>query len=103
MAIADLIAKANEPTFYTKVGFIALKVAQAVSSEDVLTPDHVIRLAYANRIFRGEDNLPLLAAHMIASNGTLQATIQAGGEPPDGDLEFVFATIWTSRARAFEV
>lgn len=101
MAIGKLVAKANEPAFYTKVGFIAMKVAQAVASEDETTPDHEIRLAYANRIFRGEDNLPLLAAHMIASNATLQTTIGNDDEPTDNDLEYVFGSIWTARAKAF--
>jgi len=101
MAISDLIAKANEPTFYQKVGFLAMKVAQNVVAEADTVDDHVVRLAYANRIFRGEDSLVLLAAHMIASNATLQSTINDGDEPTDSDLEFVFGTIWTARAKAF--
>ena len=103
MAIADLVAKANEPEFYSKVGFIAMKVAQNVATEAPSTPDHEARAAYAQRIFRGEDNLPLIAAHIISSNGTIAATIEAGNEPPDGDLEYAFGAIWTARAKAFEV
>lgn len=103
MAIADLVAKANEPSFYTKVGFLAMKVAQNVATEADTTADHAVRLAYANRVFRGEENFPLLAAHMIAANGSLQNSINAGGEPTDGDLEYVFGEIWTSRAKAFAV
>lgn len=101
MAIADLVAKANSPEFYAKVGFIAMRVAQNVAAEDTQTADHAVRAAYAQRIFRGEDNLPLIAAHIISSNGTIAATIEGGGEPPDGDIEFAFATIWTARSKAF--
>lgn len=101
MAIADLVAKANEPAFYSKVLFIAMKVAQNVATEDPNTDSHAERLAYANRILRGEDNGPLIAAHIIASNGTIAAVIESSGEPPDGDIEYAFGAIWTARALAF--
>ena len=101
MAIADLVAKANEPAFYSRVMFIALKVAQNVASEAENTPDHAARVAYANRVFRGDDNAPLLAAHIIASNGTIASVIEGGDEPPDGDIEYAFSAIWTARAKAF--
>lgn len=102
MAISDLVAKVNEPAFYTKVLFIALKVAQNVASESEATTDHAARVAYANRIFRGQDSAALIAAHIIAANATIQNVINAGNEPSDSDIEFVFGEIWTARAKAFE-
>lgn len=102
MAIADLVDKAYDPDFYGKIGMLAMKVAQNVATEDPQTPEHAARVTYANRVFRGEDNLPLIASHIISSNGTIAATIEGGGEPPDGDLEYAFGAIWTARAKAFE-
>lgn len=101
MAISDLIAKTTDPAFYHKIGFLAVKVAQQVASEDPNTTDHAVRAQYAARIVRGEDNLLLLSAHVVASNGTIQSTIEAGNEPSDGDLEFALASIWTSRGKAY--
>lgn len=101
MAIADLVTKANEPAFYTKVLFIAFDVAQDVANENPQTTNHNTRVAYANRILRGEENAPLLAAHVISSNSTIRSTIEAGNEPPDNDIEFALSGIWTTRAIAF--
>lgn len=96
-----LVAKTAEPAFYSRVLFLALMTAQDVAAEDPETADHEIRASYANRIFRGEESASLLAAHVIAANPTIQATIIADNEPPDNDIQFVLASIWTGRAKAF--
>lgn len=101
MATSDLIDKANDPVFYQRVFFLALKTAQAVATEADTVPDYPARAAYAKQIVRGDDSATLLAAHVIASNGTIQSTINAGNEPPDADIEFALSSIWTSRALAF--
>lgn len=103
MATADIIAEASKPTFYTRVAFIALKVAQQVASEPVETPDHDVRAAYSGRVFTGQDKALLLALHLVASNATIAQNIEtSGGDAvPDGDIEFVLGSIWTARARAF--
>jgi len=103
MATKDIIAAASNPVFYTRVAFIALKVAQQVASEDPATPDHDIRSAYAGRVMIGDDKALLLALHLVASNATLSNILdtQGGDAVSDGDIEFVLGSIWTGRARAF--
>lgn len=103
MAAAARIAAARDPAFAGRVSFIAMTVAQNVASEDPGTANHAERAAYAQRVFRGEDRASLLAAHVIASNGTIASTIDNSGAAavPDGDIEFALAGIWTARALAF--
>jgi hypothetical protein len=106
MAVIDHIATARNAEFAARVMMLSLKVAQQVSSEDPAIPDHATRVSYANRIFRGDENPKMLAAHVIASNPTLQAQIDAnagalGSNIPDGDIEFVLASIWGARSVAF--
>jgi hypothetical protein len=103
MATSDIIAAASDPLFYTRVSYISLKVAQNVASEDESTANHVNRVAYAERIFRGLDNALLISMHIAASNPTIAATLETegGAAVPDGDIEFALATIWDARANAF--
>lgn len=103
MATSDIINAASDPVFYTRVAFIALKSAQNVTSEDPLTPNHVIRAAYAGRVLTGADKALLIALHIAASNGTIAATLESSGGAavPDGDIEFAMGQIWNSRANAF--
>jgi hypothetical protein len=106
MSALDQIAAARNDTFAARVLMISFKVAQNVASEDPGTADHVARVAYAERIMRGDDQAKLIAAHVIASNPTIAVTIegapeQFGANVPDGDIEFALASIWTARALAF--
>ncbi|WP_046869348.1 hypothetical protein [Microvirga massiliensis] len=103
MATRDIIAAASQPTFYTRVSFLALKTAQNVASEDPSTPNHANRLAYANRVLRGEDKALLLALHIAAANNVIAGGLEEVGESaiPDADIEFVLSTIWDARANAF--
>ena len=103
MATKDIIAAASNPTFYTRVAFIALKVAQQVASEDPGTPNHAVRVAYAGRVVTGNDKALLLALHLVASNATIATNIEANGGDavPDGDIEFVLGSIWDARANAY--
>ena len=107
MSSLDYIATARDDTFSGRVLQICMKVAQNVASEDPATPDHTARVQYADRIFRGADQAKLIASHVIASNPTIQASIDAqpnsfGSNVPDGDIEFALSSIWTARALAFE-
>lgn len=107
MSAVDLIATARNDEFASRVLFLATLVAQNVESEDPAADDHAIRIAYANRVIRGTDNPKMIATHVIASNSTIQATINGapelfGNNVPDGDLQFALASIWTARARAFD-
>lgn len=106
MAAKDLIAAASDAEFAGRTNVLLFKVAQMVASEDPGTPDHAVRVAYANRVFRGDERPQLVALHMIASNLTIAQNIsndpdELGANVPDGDIEFVLASIWTARAVAF--
>jgi hypothetical protein len=103
MSSQAVIEAAADPTFYTRVSFISLKVAQNVASEEPGAPNHANRVAYSDRIFRGQDSALLLAQHIAAANPVIASTLETeGGDAvPDGDIEFALATIWDARANAF--
>ena len=103
MPTKTLIERVSEPVFYARVAFVALKVAQTVAAEATNTANHENRVKNANRIFRGEENSLLLASHIVSANGTVTNTILSDGTDavPDGDIEFVLASIWDARANAF--
>jgi sensor domain CHASE-containing protein len=106
MAAIDQIAAARDEEFAGRVAMIIFRVAQAVATEAPTEPDHDIRLAYAGRNIRGEENPKLVGAHVISSNPTIAAAIDAnpelkGSNVPDADIEFALSSIWTARAKAF--
>ena len=106
MAAIDLIATARNDEFAGRVMMISYKVAQAVASEDPGEADHAVRVDYAGRVIRGAENPKNMSAHVISSNPTIAATIEAnpanyGSDVPDGDIEFALSSIWTARANAF--
>jgi len=103
MATKDIIAAASDPTYYTRVAFIALKVAQNVASEDTNYPNHANRAAYAGRVMTGQDKALLLALHIAAANATIAATLESGGGDavPDGDIEYAMGQIWDARSNAY--
>lgn len=104
MTIA-IVTAASDPLFYTRVSFIALKVAQQVASEPEDHPNHANRIDYSARILRGDDNAILLAQHVASSNPTISAALESDGPeaPPDSDIEFALSSIWDARANAFAV
>jgi len=106
MAAIDQIAAARDDEFAGRVAMITFKVAQMVASEADTEPDHDVRLDYAARNIRGEENPKLVGAHVISSNPTIAAAIDAepelkGSNVPDADIEFALSSIWTARAKAF--
>jgi len=103
MSTQQVIEAASQPTFYTRVSFIALKVAQNVATESDATPNHANRLAYCARIFTGADSALMLANHVASSNPTIAQTLETeGGDAvPDADIEFALGGIWDSRANSF--
>lgn len=103
MATNKIIAEVSKPSFYQRVSYIALKTAQNVATEDPGTANHAERVAYANKLFRGEDSALLLASHVVASNPTIQATLDSDGADavPDNDIEYALGGIWNARALAF--
>lgn len=100
---AKIINGASDPVFYTRVSFIALKVAQNVGAEDPGAPNHTNRIAYCARVFAGQDSAILLANHVAASNATISGALESGGPSavPDGDIEFALSSIWDARANSF--
>ena len=105
MSALDLIATARDATFAARIGMISMKVAVAVANEGEDAPDHAERLFFAGKVLRGEMNNKVLAAAVIASNGTIAATIEGdpngrGASVPDGDLEFAMASVVTAIGRA---
>lgn len=104
MGTKAIIEAASDPVFYTRVAFLALKAAQSIATENPNHPNHAARVAYANKIFRGEEAAITIAMHVAASNPTISAALesQGGDAVPDGDIEFVLATIWDARSTAFQ-
>src|SRR5262245_55398310 len=106
MSALDQITAARDDEFAARVSMITFKVAQNVASEDPATPNHAERLDYALRNIRGGENPKLVAAHLISSNPTIAAAIDAnpelrGSNIPDGDIEFALSSIWTARSLAY--
>jgi hypothetical protein len=102
MSALDIVTAASDPAFYSRVSYIALKVAQMVSSEEAEHPNHKNRVAYANKVFQGDDNAVLLAQH-VATNPAISGALESEGPeaPTDQDIEFVLTSIWDARANAF--
>ena len=103
MSTNDIITAAYETSFYSRVNFIALKTAQNVATEDVATPNHDARLAYAGRIMIGQDSAQQISLHIAAVNPTIAETLetQGGDAVPDGDIEYAMGQIWDARANAW--
>lgn len=106
MSALDLIATASDATFAGRVMMIMFKVAQNVASEDPATANHTERIKYASMVIRGDEKPQIVAAHVISSNASISAQIEAnpaalGSNVPDGDIEFALASIWDSRSLAF--
>jgi hypothetical protein len=106
MSALDQISAASDETFAGRVMMLMFKVGQQVASEDPGAPDHAARVAYAQRVMRGQEQPQLVAAHVISSNPTIGAAIDGdppalGSNVPDADIEFALSSIWTARALAF--
>lgn len=103
MATSDIIEEVSKPTFYQRVSYLSLGVAQNVASEDPTAPNHDNRIAYASRILRGDEDALLLSMHVVSSNPTISSTVETeGGDAvPDGDIQFALASIWDARSNAF--
>jgi hypothetical protein len=94
MAALDLITAARDDSFAARVAFCLMVAALNVGNEDPGTSNHANRLAFAQRVLKGEVNSKLAAAAVIAYNGTIQGEINGtpvakGSNVSDGDLQFV--------------
>lgn len=105
MSALDLVATARDMTFSARVAMISMKSAVAVGNEAPDEPDHQARLAWANKVLRGDQNNKILASAIIASNATITAAIEAapdqrGGNVPDDHIEFSLNSMITALGRA---
>lgn len=106
MSALDLIATAQDDTFAARTAMILMEVCINVTNEATTTPNHANRLALAQRHMKAEINTKSVAATMIASNATIQTTIQGapqlrGSNVPDSDMQFALGGIYDSIANAY--
>jgi len=96
-----IVTAASDPSFYMRVSFAALKVAQSVAAEGAGQPNRTNRAAYANRVLCGDENAILLAQH-VATDAVVGKALQDGGAeaPKDADIEKAIAAIWDARSNA---
>jgi len=106
MSAIDYIATARNDGFASRVLFLSFTASQQVATEDPGTANHAERIKYADHILIGGENSKILATHVIASNPTIQSTIDSdpasmGSNVPDNDISFAISSIFTARAIAF--
>ena len=104
--VLDRIAAARDDAFAARVAMILMKLAIDVANEAPETANHENRVALAHRHLRAEVNSKAVAAAVIASNATIQSTIdgapgERGANVPDGDLEYVLAGLYDHLANAY--
>jgi hypothetical protein len=97
----SIVTAASDPSFYMRVSFAALKIAQKIVSEPS-GPNSKNRVGYANRILTGNDNAILLAQH-VATDAVVGKALEDGGaeRPLDVDIERSLLTLWNARANAY--
>jgi hypothetical protein len=106
MSAINHISAARNDEFSSRVLMLSFTAAQNVAAEDPATANHTERVNYAAHVLIGGENAKILATHVIASNPTIQSTIDGdpakyGSNVPDGDIAFALASIWDARSIAF--
>lgn len=106
MAALDLITVASTDAFAARVTMFLMRACVDVANEDAATDNHANRAAFAYRMFRGEVNTKIAAMAVIASNATIQATINAdpgqmGANVPDDAVQFATNGLVNYLANAF--
>jgi hypothetical protein len=96
---------AQSPRFSSRCALLAMKTAIAVAYEDPATEGHDGRIRLANLVLKGLVAAPLVAG-WVMTNGTVRSTAVAdkenmGAAVPDGDIEFVLASVWTAVGTAY--
>lgn len=104
--VLDRIATARDDTFAARIAMILMTIGVTASGEVDTTPNHANRLAFADKLFKGLVNNKVVAAVVIASNATIQSTIDTsplllGSNVPDGDIEFVLTGLYDTLANAY--
>jgi hypothetical protein len=106
MSVLNQIATARDDTFAARVALLLMKSAINIANEAPATANHANRLTLAQKHFRAQVNCKALAAAVIASNATIQSTIDTspdllGSNVPDNDLEFVINGLIDNFANAY--
>jgi len=86
---------ANGSAFRIRVKFFLLKASISVMAEDVGTPSHTERLAFASKLISGEAN-PEQYAIAVSTNATISGYINSDTDPIDSDLEFTVNSMFTA-------
>lgn len=106
MAVLDLIGAARDDAFSARTAMCLMVASINVANEDAATLNHANRIALAYRFLKGEINSKVVAAAVIATNATIQSTINAnpaglGADVPDADLQFVVNSLVDHLANAY--
>lgn len=106
MSVLNQIAAARSDEFAARVAMVTMTLAMTVLVEDPETANHANRIIFAQKHLRAEINNKTLAAAVIASNSTIQTTINGaplllGSNVPDGDIEFVITGLLNAFANAY--
>ncbi len=91
---------AARPAFQIRVQVAAVKAAVDVSAEDGGTANHARRTMLANQVLMSPARWGQILAEGVAVNGTILAEAMADQVVPDGDIEFVVASLWDAYAGA---
>ena len=107
MSMLDQVATARDDAFAARVYMRAFDNAYYIATfEPNTAPDNAARLAYAQRVFRGDENPKILSMHVIAASPDIATAIDAspallGSNVTDAQIDSALATLWTGRAKAF--
>jgi hypothetical protein len=84
--------------FIDRVAVAAVEAAINITSESRKTPNHLNRAALARKVLMSPRRWGELMAIAVAVNGTINAKHAKSEEIPDGDIQFVVASLWDAYA-----
>lgn len=107
MSTNNVIKKAVTLAFTQRIAYMALRFAQKVAEESPDTPNHDVRMIYADQVFRGEDKALLLTLHVVAAAPGIATALDSDDstieDVNDADIEAGLEAIWDSRSIAYSV
>lgn len=92
----------QNPAFYGRVWAACYKIADNVLNEDPTTPNHMLRVKLAQNMQAEPGTYADPFVKRCAMNASIGMTIDDDGVStcPDGDIEYVVASVWESAALA---
>ncbi len=84
--------------FRARVQVAAVKAAVDVAAEADTVANHAKRVQLANQVLMSPARWGEIMAESVAVNGTILAQAMADQVVPDGDIEFVVASLWDAYA-----